>query len=62
MTKKQFTKIYNTNEVIIDCTYCTFHSYDGFGDEEFEICEKGHIVYPNDCNDFKICKGEIWNV
>ena len=54
MTKKLFTKIYNTDEVIIDCFYCVFHSYDSYGDEDFEICEKGHIIYPNDCDDFEL--------
>lgn len=62
MTEKLFTKIYNTDEVIIDCFYCIFHSYDSFGDEDFEICEKGHIIYPNDCDDFKReSKRDDWN-
>ena len=54
VTEKPFTKIYNTDEVIIDCFYCAFHGYDSFGDEDFEICEKGHEIYPNDCDDFKM--------
>ena len=31
-------------------------------DEEFEICEKGHIIYPNDCDDFERTKSRYnWN-
>lgn len=56
MTEKEFTKIYNTNEVIIDCTYCNFHNYGSFDDDDFEICEKGHEIYPNDCDDFERTK------
>lgn len=53
MTEKIFTKYYNTDEKIIDCWYCKFHNYDGFGDEEFEVCDKGYEIYPEDCNDFE---------
>lgn len=51
-----YTKIYNTNERIIDCSYCEFHGYDSFGDDDFEICEKGYEIYPEDCDDFKSYK------
>lgn len=55
MSDKVYTKYYNTDEVIIDCFYCVFHNYDAYGPdyEEFEVCDKGHVVYPSDCDDFK---------
>lgn len=56
MSEKVYTKIYNTNERIIDCSYCEFHGYDSFGDDDFEICEKGYEIYPEDCDDFKSYK------
>lgn len=50
--KKNKTKDY------IDCGQCEYHNYDwdvddGYGGDEYEICEKGHELYPKKCKDFK---------
>ena len=42
----------------IDCTKCKYHNYDwnvndGYGGEEYEICEKNQELYPIECGDFK---------
>ena len=39
----------------IDCTACRWHNYDWglYGDEdEYEICDKGHELYPDECEDY----------
>ena len=48
MEKKQTT---NKKE----CCHCEYHDYDTLfgGDDEYEICEKGHDLEPDECPDFK---------
>ena len=47
-----------TKKDYIDCTFCEYHDYDwnvndGYGGDEYEICEKGHELFPKECKDFK---------
>lgn len=47
-----------TKKDYIDCTFCEYHDYDwdvndGYGGDEYEICEKGHELYPKKCTDFE---------
>lgn len=37
------------------CCYCEHHYYDTLfgGDDEYELCEKGHDLNPDECKDFK---------
>ena len=47
-----------TKKDYIDCTFCEYHNYDwdiddGCGGDEYEICEKGHELFPKECKDFK---------
>ena len=39
----------------VDCHYCDHHNYDTLfgGDDEYEICEKGHELFPKECKDFE---------
>lgn len=42
----------------IDCHTCDYHNYDwyiddGHNGDEFEICEKGHELYPEKCEDYE---------
>ena len=42
----------------INCSQCYNHNYDwdiddGYGGYEYEVCDKGHELYPMECNDFK---------
>ena len=42
----------------LDCHQCEYHNYDwdindGYGGEEYEICEKGHELHPDTCEDFE---------
>lgn len=46
------------NKQWVDCGQCKFHDYewdvnDGYGGEEYEICEKGHELYPDFCKYFE---------
>lgn len=41
----------------VDCSQCSYHNYDwnindGYGGDEYEICEKGHELYPKECEYF----------
>lgn len=38
----------------IDCHQCEHHYYDTLfgGDDEYELCEKGHELRPEECEDF----------
>ena len=39
----------------IDCrTLCRHFNYDSWGDDDYEVCDKGHELYPTTCPDFKI--------
>ena len=47
-----------TKKDYIDCTFCEYHDYDwdvndGYGGDEYEICEKGNELFPKECKDFK---------
>lgn len=47
-----------TKKDYIDCTFCEYHDYDWniddeYGGDEYEICEKGHELFPKECKDFK---------
>lgn len=44
-----------TKKDYVDCHNCNHHNYDTlFGrDDEYEICEKGHELFPKKCKDFK---------
>ena len=39
----------------VDCHYCEHHYYDTLfgGDDEYELCEKGHELFPDECEDFE---------
>lgn len=42
----------------MECQNCDYHNYDwyiddGHNGDEFEICEKGHELYPEKCEDYK---------
>lgn len=42
----------------MDCSYCKNHNYDwdiddGYGGDEYEVCDKGHDLYPMKCKDFE---------
>ena len=42
----------------LDCAHCHHHNYDwnvddGYGGDEYEICEKGHELHPDECKDFE---------
>ena len=39
----------------VDCHNCDHHNYDTLfgGDDEYEICEKGHELFPKECKDFE---------
>lgn len=50
--KKPYVKLHRTDEMVIDCFKCEHHSYDSYGDDDYEICEKGYEIYPDDCSDF----------
>lgn len=34
------------------CSTCTYHNYDGWGDDEYEVCDKGHHELEL-CEDYK---------
>ena len=40
---------------LVNCRFCKHHSYDWYiGDgEEYEVCEKGHELYPLRCRHFR---------
>ena len=47
-----------TKKDYIDCTFCEYHDYDwdvndGYGGDEYEICEKGNELFSKECKDFK---------
>ena len=44
-----------TKKDYVDCHNCNHHNYDTLfgGDDEYEICEKGHELFPKECKDFK---------
>ena len=44
-----------TKKDYVDCHYCDHHDYDTLfgGDDEYEICEKGHELFPKECKDFE---------
>ena len=47
-----------TKKPYVDCGQCEYHNYDwdvddGYGGDEYEICEKGHELYPKECKDFE---------
>ena len=45
-----------TKKDYVDCHNCDHHNYDTLfgGDDEYEICEKGHDeLFPKECKDFK---------
>ena len=47
-----------TKKDYIDCGQCEYHDYDwdvndGYGGDEYEICEKGNELFPKECKDFK---------
>lgn len=44
-----------TKKDYVDCHNCDHHNYDTLfgGDDEYEICEKGHELFPKECKDFK---------
>lgn len=44
-----------TKRDYVDCRQCEHHNYDTLfgGDDEYEICEKGHELFPKECKDFK---------
>ena len=39
----------------VDCHFCENHDYDTLfgGDDEYELCEKGHELFPDECDDFE---------
>jgi len=48
---KNELKIYRN---VANCGNCKYHNYDWFDDgDEFEVCQKGHELYPKECKDFK---------
>jgi len=48
------TKEDNSKKPYVDCVYCDYHDYDWRDDgDEFEVCHKGHELYPKECEDFE---------
>ena len=48
------TKEDNSKKPYVDCGYCDYHDYDWRDEgDEFEVCHKGHELYPKECKDFK---------
>ena len=39
----------------LDCHQCEHHYYDTLfgGDDDYELCEKGHELFPKKCDDFE---------
>ena len=47
-----------TRKSYVDCSQCSYHNYDwnindGYGGEEYEICEKSQELYPKECEYFE---------